>query len=298
MVIVNKQFLYVPVGGLANIEAFSITRASGTLTAISGSPFASQPADDTVTTDPNGRFLFVGGKNSPSISVYQINATTGALTPVPGSPFRSFNVGFANSLTVDGTGKFLYVGQTFSSNPVAVFSINQITGTPTETASSPFHLGVAVVQADPSGGFLFGVADSTGTSGDKHIHVFSIDSTTGAPTAVPGSPFATISVPFALAVHPSGKFIYPSVADGSGSTTSLEGYGLNTTTGALTPLSGSPFTAIPIVSNCQFEQSGADGFCLNATGFSVLGVNSTTGALTHTVPDLTTSNNFPFAVTD
>ena len=298
MVIVNKQFLYVPIGGFSEVLAFSINHSSGALAAISGSPFSAQASDDTVTTDPGGRFLFVGGRLSPSISVYQIDPTTGILTPAPGSPFQSFNVVFANSLTVDATGNFLYVGQTFSSNPVAVFSINQSTGTLTEIGGSPFPLGVAVVQADPSGKFLLGVADGTGASGDNHIHVFSIDPTTGAPTSVPGPPFATVNTPFALAIHPSGNFVYPSVADSSDTVTSLEGYQLNASTGALTALSGSPFTTLPAVANCQFDQSGADAFCMNASGFSLLGVNASTGALSHTVPDLAAPSNFPFAATD
>jgi len=298
MAIVNKQFLYVPLSGFSNVQAYSINRSSGALSPINGSPFLAQAAADTVTTDPSGRFLFVGGRYASSISVYQINSSTGALTPAPGSPFQSFNVVFASSLTVDATGKFLYVGQLFSTNPVAVFSIDQTTGALTETSGSPYHLGVAVVQADPGGNFLLGIADDTGASGDKHIYVFSINTTTGAPTAVTNSPFATVSIPFALAIHPTGKFVYPSVADSNGFVTTFEGYQLNSTSGALTALSGSPFTTLPIVAECQFEQTGAFAFCMNISGFSVLGVNTSTGALSRTFPDLAASNNFPFAVTD
>ncbi|MGA8154403.1 MAG: beta-propeller fold lactonase family protein [Terriglobales bacterium] len=298
MVIVNKQFLYVPIGGLAEVEAFSINHASGALTAISGSPFPAQASDDTLTSDPKGRFLFVGGRFTSSISAYQIDPTTGSLNAAPGSPVQSFNVAFANSLTVDGNGKFLYVGQTFSSLPVAVFSIDKTTGALTEITGSPFQLGVSVVQADPSGKFLLGVADNTGASGDPHIYVFSIDPITGAPTPVPNSPFATVSIPFALTIHPNGNFVYPSVADNTDTVTSLEGYGLDTTSGALTALSGSPFTALPIVANCLFDQSGVDAFCLNATGFSVLTANTGTGALSHSVLDLAAASNFPFAPTN
>ena len=298
MVIVNKQFLYVPIGGFSEVLGFSINQSTGALTEISGSPFVAQASDDTVTTDPAGRFLFVGGRLTPSISVYQINPSTGALSLTPGSPFQSFNVAFANSLTVDGTGNYLYVGQTFASNPIAVFSINQTTGALSEIGGSPFFLGVAVVQADPIGKYLLGVADGTGTSGDQHIYVFSINSSTGAPSPVLNSPFATVSTPFALAIHPTGNFVYPSVADSSGNVTSLEGYQLNATTGALTALSQSPFTTLPAVSNCQFDQSGAYAFCSNANGFSVLGVNANTGALSNTIPALAAPSNFPFAATD
>lgn len=298
MAIVNGKFLYIPMSGFSNVQAFSINNTSGALTSISGSPFAAQAADDTVTSDPAGRFLFVGGQFASSISVYQINATTGALTLVPGSPFRSFNLGFADSMTVDGTGNFLYVGQSFGTSPLVAFSINQSTGALTEISGSPFSLGVSVLQADPSGKFLLGIKDNTGISNDKHVYVFSLNPNTGVPTPVSGSPFATVSVPFALAMHPGGSFVYASMADSTGAVTSLEGFKLNTTTGALTALPTSPFTTLPPVLDCRFEQSGAFEFCRNAAGFSAFGVDTTSGSLSHTIPDLTTTNNFPFAVTD
>jgi 6-phosphogluconolactonase (cycloisomerase 2 family) len=296
MLVADQQFLYVPMGGFSSVAGYTIG-ADNSLTAIAGSPFAAAAGGDTVTTDPAGRFLFVGGQFSSSISAYQISPTTGVLTPAPGSPFRSFNLGLSSNLTVDGSGKFLYVGQSFSTSPVVAFSINQTNGALTEIAGSPFSLGVSVLQADPSGNFLLGIADNTGTSGDKHISVFSINQTTGAPTAVAGSPFATVSVPFGLIIDPNGSFVYASMADSNGVTTALEGYQLNATSGALTSLTGSPFTAFPFAF-CQFEQTGAFAFCPSSTGFSVLGVDSTTGGLTHVPPDLTTTNNFPFAVTD
>jgi len=298
MAIVNGQFLYIPTGGFGNVQAYSIDRTGGALTAISGSPFAAQAADDTVTTDPAGRFLFVGGRFSSSISVYAINAATGALTPAPGSPFQSFNLVFANSLTVDSSGKFLYVGQTYSSYPVVGFSIDQTTGALAEIPGSPFPLGVAVVRAAPNAAFLLGIADDSGVSGNKHLYLFSINSSTGVPSLVAGSPTTTVSVPFALAIHPSGAFVYLSVADASGTITSLEGYQLNTASGTLTALPQSPFTTLPPLAECQFEQTGGYAFCLNANGFSALGVNTSTGNLSHLLPDLNASGDFPFAVTD
>ena len=298
MAVADGQFLYVPMNGFSNVQGFSINRANGGLTALSGSPFPAQAGAETLALDPSGRFLFVGGEFASSVSVYQINTTTGALTPAPGSPFQSFNLVLANSLTVDGTGKFLYVGQTFSTNPVVVFSIDQTTGSLTEIAGSPFPLGTSVVQADPTGKFLLGVADNSGTSGDHHVYVYSINPSTGAPTAVSGSPFSTVSVPFGLAIDPSGSFVYVSVADSNDLVTTLEGYQINATSGALTALAGSPFSTLPIVGECQFDQSGSHLFCLNANGFSVLDLDPSTGNLSHTIPDLTTTNNFPFAVTN
>ena len=56
MIIVNKQFLYIPMGD-TTVEGFSIDRTTGALTAIQGSPFSvagvTVTADD-VATDPAG----------------------------------------------------------------------------------------------------------------------------------------------------------------------------------------------------------------------------------------------------
>lgn len=295
MAIANGQFLYIPMNGFSNVQAFSINHTTGALTTVAGGPFPAQAADDSLTVDPSGRFLFVGGRYASSISVYQINATTGALTPVAGSPFQSFNLVFANSLTVDSSGKFLYVGQDFASNPVLAFSINQTTGALSEIAGSPFPLGVSTLQADPAGNFLLGVADDSGSSGDKHVYAFSIDPNTGMLSAA-GTPVATTSTPFALAIHPTGGFVYVSTADNNQLVTNMEGFQINGTTGALTPLTGSPFNMV--VAECQFGQSGVEAVCLSAAGLSVLNVDPNTGAFSHTVPDLAAANAFPFAITE
>ncbi len=302
MVIVNKQFLYVPMGN-STLQAFTINHTGGALTPIAGTPFPA-PGADSAISDPKGRFLFVGDEFAGQIAVFQIDQTTGALTTT--GTFQSFNMVSADSLAVDGNGKFLYVGQgsTTPLIPIVAFSIDQNTGALTEIAGSPFNLGVATVHADSSGKFLLGVSgvlDQPNSATDDHISVFSINSTSGTPTAVAGSPFSTTAAPFEFAIHPSGQFVYTFGEDRTGAVAALEGYQLNTSTGALTALPGSPFTSLPIVQDCQFDQSGGAAFCIDAVGgakFSVLTANPTTGALTHTVQDLTVTNNFPFAITD
>ena len=169
MVIVNKKFLYLPQNDSLTIQAFTIDHTTGALTAIAGSPFATAGAD-SITSDPLGRFLFVGNQTTGTVSVFQINATTGALVAAPGSPFSAFNLDFASVLAVDGTGKFLYVGQNIPALPVYGFSIDQTSGALTPLAASPFGLGVAGVRTDFTGKFAIGL---TGIAGDNHLYVFS-----------------------------------------------------------------------------------------------------------------------------
>jgi hypothetical protein len=157
---------------------------------------------------------------------------------------------------------------------------------------------VAGVRADFSGGYVIGV---TGNTLDNNLYVFSIDPTTGAPTAVSGSPFPTTYTPYNLRVHPSSQFVYSFGVDSIGAIAAVEGFSLDATTGALTALTGSPFTTLPIEGDCKWVQGGSAAFCANATStaFSVLNTDTTTGDLTNTVPDFTVTNSFvPFAPTD
>ena len=297
MVIVNKKFLYLPQPDSLSIQAFTIDHSTGALTTISGSPFATAGAD-SITSDPAGRFLFVGNQTTGSVSVFQINATTGALTAASGSPFFAFNLDFAKSLAVDGSGTFLYVGQGSPFLPIYAFSIGQNNGALSPVVGSPFGLNVALVRTDFTGKHAIGI---TGTAGDNHLYVFAIDPNSGALTAVNNSPFATtMATPENLRVHPSSQFVYAFGADNSSASAATEGFTMDPTSGALTPLAGSPFTGLPIVDDCKWDQGGGEAFCRDAaaSAFSVLNTSTSTGALTHTVPDLTVTDNTVFVPTN
>jgi 6-phosphogluconolactonase len=298
MLIVNKKFLYLPQKDSLTIQAFTIDQTSGALTAISGSPFATAGAD-SIASDPAGRFLFVGNDITGQISVFQVNATTGALVAASGSPFSAFNLDFVHSLAVDGSGKFLYAGQGLPALPIYAFSINQNSGALAQVTGSPFGLSVADVRTDFTGKFAIGLSRNTG---DNHLYVFSINATTGALARVNNSPFATVtSTPLNLRIHPSSQFVYSFGVDSNNSSAAIEGFRLDPSTGALTALAGSPFTSLPIVADCKWDQAGGEAFCANAntSAFSVLDTNPSTGALAHTVRELSvTTNAVPFAPTD
>lgn len=303
VMLVTKKYLYVPMGN-ATVQGFGIARTTGALSAIPGSPFTATGSGGTTDgawTDPLGRFLFVGSEGSGAIWVFQINPTTGALTQTAGSPFTTPSS--ADIMTVDASGKFLYVGQLTPSAGVAAFSIDQTTGALTSIAGSPFNLGVAQLHASLTGEFLLGVAQIQDASSatDPHIHVFSINPTTGVPTEVKGSPFATASAPFDFAISPNGKFVYTlGTAPGTTTVGPIEGFQMDTTSGALTKLAGSPFTSLPTASGCLFDQSGADLVCADTISggkLFVLGASPTTGSLTN-VATFGTTGGFPFGVTD
>jgi 6-phosphogluconolactonase (cycloisomerase 2 family) len=94
------------------------------------------------------------------------------------------------------------------SNTIARFTVDLAgTGNPIsqKVASLPTGKDPIHVVASPDEKFLY-VANASSAS----VSAYAVNATTGALTAVPGSPFAlpSDSSPFASAVHPSGKFLY------------------------------------------------------------------------------------------
>lgn len=308
MVIVNKSFLYLPMGD-TTIRAFSIDRSTGELSEIAGSPYSVPTTTGTASravAGKDGQFLFVGSAKSGEVWVYEISATTGALTLVAGSPFTvQHTFVAADSLAVDASGRFLYVGQVDPARGIMAFTIDPSTGALTQVTGSPFHLGVAQLQAHAGAEFLLGTAQILDQSGpaapDPNIYVFSVTSN-GIPTQVFGSPFRTTYAPYDLTILPNEGFVFTFGVDlNTGMQGAIEGFQLNSSTGALTAMSGSPFVGLPKVYSCRSEQSGAHAFCANGrqgTVFSVLSVDSSTGALSPTGNDLTVDNTFLFAVTN
>jgi 6-phosphogluconolactonase (cycloisomerase 2 family) len=245
----------------------------------------------------------VGSELSGDIWVYQINSATGVLTATAGSPFTATGLSISDEMTVDATGQFLYVAQTDSTLGIAGFTINQSTGALT-SLGLPFPLGVAQIHASPTAGLLLGVqevADGTTSATDKHVYVFSINSGTGVPTAVTGSPFSTATgnAPFDFVISPNGRYVYALEANPvSNSDAPIEGFTLDASTGSLASLG--TFSGVPAAEACRIDQSGVALFCsdtLFGSTMTVNSVNPSTGAVSH-VADLAVSSGTPLAVTD
>jgi hypothetical protein len=121
------------------------------------------------------------------------------------------------------------------------YTINALTGVLTSIAGSPFATPGAAqsVAVDSTGEFAY--ATGGGFSG------YTINATTGALTPIPGSPFHSRGSFDFVAVDPSGKFVYGvDYWDGFPiATGDVYGDRIDATTGALTPITGSPFTPCP-----------------------------------------------------
>jgi len=283
MIVVQKKWMYLALSGGFQVNAYSIDGTSGQLTALTGSPFTSLDSD-ALASDPAGHFLFLLGADNDEVTVFSIDQSAGSLTKV--GTFAA-NVGFAEQVTTDGLGKYLYVTAGNLGTVVAVFSINSTTGALTALPNSPFSISIAQLTSEPTGKFMLGITGNGALNGfgsDNHVYVYSITQSgnqAGTITPVTGSPFATTYIPDYLAVAPGGTFVY-TFNETVSSASPMEGFQFNTTSGQLTALSGSPFTAFTPTDG-RLDQSG-DYLFLNSLGtLSVVGADTSTGALTSTV---------------
>jgi len=135
-------------------------------------------------------------------------------------------------------GKFVYVALN-GSDAISAFTINSSTGALTTIVGSPFPAGSVpyMVRVDPSGRFAYATAYDS-----DDISAYSINSRTGALTPIAGSPFwfPTLNgAPSGLAVDSSGRFLYATDSNSN----YIVAFSIDNSTGALTPMSGSPFAS-------------------------------------------------------
>jgi DNA-binding beta-propeller fold protein YncE len=228
------RFAYVTNFGSNDVAAYSIDATSGALKKVKGSPFAAGTGPYSVAVEPSGKFAYVTSFGSDNVFAYAIDANSGALTPVNGSPFRAAHEPL--SVAVDPVGKFAYVDN-YGSNSVSAYTINATNGALTPVTGSPFAAGIGPysVTVYPSGKFVY-----VASLGSDNIYGFAIDATSGALRSLPGSPFAEGYGPVGLIIAPNGRFAY-APNEGDNDEANISGYTIDSTRGALTPVTGSPF---------------------------------------------------------
>jgi 6-phosphogluconolactonase (cycloisomerase 2 family) len=237
------------------VAAFTYDSSTGALSTVPGSPF---PAGNTpvqaVVAGSQNQFLYVSNLNDSSggISAFTVEFNTGALTPISGSPYATGAGGSfpgPSALAISGNGQILYVGlvgTANANNKIAAFVIDTNTGALTPIPGSPFATGnapqyMALVPITLVGNteFLY-----TANVQDKTISAFVVDGSSGTLTPLSGSPYQGATSLSGLAVTPTSTsagnfFLY--AADPQAKT--VMAFTVDGTTGALSPVPGSPFPA-------------------------------------------------------
>ena len=290
-------------GEESGVMAWSVNPGNGKVTPVAGAPFLENPGGAgprELQVTPNGKFVYVVNINTDTVAGYAINPSSGALTQVPGSPFSvgttPNNLGCVScplGITIHSSGRFVYVANS-TADSISGFSVDQMTGSLTPVAGSPFVVGPAVgcppraIDCDSevavSGNFLyFTNADADSASGRRGagtsgIFGFNIDPATGSILPMPGSPFINNAIgPEQLAVDRSGKFLYLA----NGGSASVSAFAINSLSGALTMVSGSPFAAGRGTNGLSVDVSGKFLYATNTGDNTVSGyaINAATGAL-------------------
>ncbi len=257
------------------ISIFSINGSTGALTqtgTASAAPGATAPS--AVTVDPTGHYVYVSNSTSGNVSAFSINAGSGALTQI-GANIAAGTT--PSGLTVDPQGQFLYVTNS-GSNDVSRYSINGGSGALTGAGTTNAQAGVTgmtILNGDPV--TLGSNYAYVGNLFSDNISAFSQNTTTGALTPIPGSPFATlgsnsfmcgnnnpnceIGSPLVV-VDPQVKFAY--VANRF--SMNISGFNIDPATGALTMIGGFPYATGQEVHAIGIHPSGKYFYALLVPG--------------------------------
>jgi YVTN family beta-propeller protein len=273
------KFLFVSNQGANTVSAFSVNTATGMLTAIPGSPFATGARPTGIAVDPMGRFVFVANQAANSISAFTI-AMNGALSPVARSPFTASN---PFGLAVNPTGTVLFANnfpdsQTTDLNTVSSFQIGAdgaltpVAGSPFATASSAGFASSIGLAMDPAGSFLF-----VGDHMAQAVVPFNISSTgaltpvSALPAAATGCSVSCHNNPLRVTVHPNNQFVYATNVE-AGTVSAFK-----ITNGVLSSIAEVPTGQHPF--GVALDSSGGFLFAVNNVdnSVSVFSVNSSSG---------------------
>jgi 6-phosphogluconolactonase len=236
-------------------------------------------SSEGIVVDSSGKYLYVSDFANSNVDAFAINVS-GGLTGIAGSPFSAGSS--VGGIAVDPATKFLYV-TLLNTAQVAGFSINS-NGALSPISSSPFAAGDTPFQAvvDPTGMFLY-VSNLNDSMGG--ISAYTIDPTSGALTAVAGSPFPTqanFPGPHGLAIGAGGKFLYVGMSGTVNANHVVSAFSIDRATGKLAQLAGSPFPTGNDPQGVATDPSGRFLFTANAVDSTVSAftIDATSGGLT------------------
>jgi 6-phosphogluconolactonase len=269
------RFLYAADFGLNQVSAFSVN-GDGSLSPLLGTPFPAGNGPVSVVTHPTADFLYVSNQGSGEIMVFIIDPelTSSSSTPIGNAPLFG-------TMTSDG----IHFYQTVSAvAQIAGFSVNATNGSLTPVNGSPFSTGFfpRTIAIDPAGKFLYATISSSFMGTSTSVYAYTIDATSGSLTAVPGSPFTAGENPASAAVDVSGRFLFVANNANTANGNSVSAFSIDSDTGVLTPIPGSPFPAshfplfVATDPSGQYVYVGLD----NSPGIAAFVINQSTGTLT------------------
>ena len=291
------QNAYVTLPALGSVLQLHINGATGAITQGAQTPTTGNTSPTGLALLPSKKFLYAINSRADTISIFNI-ASDGTLT-LSGTPGPAGGSS-PSAAVIDPTGNFLLVTNNFTDN-VSVFSIDANSGALTPVAGSPFpaNTGPAEILITPSGNFVYVTNPGIGM-----ITAFTFSSSDGSLTQLPNSPFSSLpgggGGAFGLAVDGSEQFLYvtnPSASNPPPNVATIgniSAFSIDSNTGALTPILGSPFTAASGVGPSAITVDPGGKFVYATTTGSSSSIWCF--AITPTTGQLVAAANSPFSV--
>jgi 6-phosphogluconolactonase len=234
----HSAYVTLPADG--SVLLLHINGATGAITLGATTPQVEGTTPVGLALHPLKKFLYVVNSLNDSISIFNVAGDgtltlTGTPTPAGSSP---------DTAVVDPSGKYLLVTNSLS-NSISVFAIDSGSGALSEVSGSPFFANAnpTEILITHSGNFVYVTNPGIGM-----VTAFSFSN--GVLTQVPNnSPVISGAGAAALAVDGSDRFLYvvnprannpPPFASTIGN---VAGFTIDSGTGALAPILGSPFTS-------------------------------------------------------
>ena len=268
----SSNLVYVANATTETISGYIV--GTNTLTAVSGSPVSLGYVPQAAVISRANTFLYVAGPSG--IYLYTI-ASDGALTS--GGTVAAYDVA---SLDVSPDGNWL-VGLNASANVLDIWQIDTSTGalslTDTATFTATGTVVPSMVRFAPSGSYIFA---ALGTGGDA---VFTFNTSTGVAASSQLLSLGSASTSDnALAVDSSTSTLY--IAR-SGTNEGLAVYTIGSA-GALTAVSGSPFSTGTTPHSVAIDSTGTYVYVANRGSSTISGFTIGTGSV------LTALSSSPF----
>ena len=124
----DSRFVYFANSTEGTVAVFSMA-TNGTLTPVVGSPIAVDPNAAGMSLSPDGRFLYIAfdSPDTGHVKGWAVNPAAGTFTPIAGA-----NIANANTINVDGSGKFAYISQ----QKLVTYKVDPTTGALTQTSQA------------------------------------------------------------------------------------------------------------------------------------------------------------------
>jgi 6-phosphogluconolactonase (cycloisomerase 2 family) len=280
----SNAFLYaatLPDAANPGIYMFAINSSTGALSTANGGNVLISTQVSSMDISPDGNFLFVVDVLGTSLTEYQINTTTGLLAlgttlPLPPTVCTLTGTPVSQSCTVKVAPSGQFVVASLGSAGTIIYPYSSSQGI---TSSSPLLIGSGSTSTNPTGDYSVTLDKNNFIyiARTAALAVYQITDAAGDATLKSNTTYTSTATPRSVVLSLNQSYVY-TANQGAGN---ISAFSIGTS-GALTQVSGSPFTGPANVAAIGTDKSGtymvAVGY--NSSSGLQLFTVGTTGALT------------------